>query len=141
MKNKKYFMKKSIKLQDVISNIMNAKNAGLKYTIVSSETRNYIKDLIKILYKEGFIQGYQTFYVDGKTYILIIFRYLKSEKNSLTSIILISKPGKQVATGIKSLWKIKTGLGSFILSTSKGLLIDQEARFHNVGGILLCSIV
>lgn len=120
---------------------MNAKNAGLKYTVVSAETKNYVKELIKILYKEGFIQGYQTFQIDGKTYILIIFRYLKSEKSSLTSIVLISKPGKQVATSIKSLWKIKTGLGSFILSTTKGLMIDQEARFHNLGGILLCSIV
>lgn len=133
--------KKTIKLQDVISNIMNAKNSGLKYTIVSAETRNYVKELIKILYKEGFIQGYQTFYIEGKTYILIIFRYTKSEKSSLTSIISISKPGKQVATGIKSLWKVKTGLGSFILSTNKGLMVDQEARFHNLGGILLCSIV
>lgn len=133
--------RKTLKLQDVISSIMNAKNAGLKYTVVSAETRTYIKDLIKILYKEGFIQGYQTFYVDGKIYILIIFRYLKNEKSSLTSIVMISKPGKQVATSIKSLWKIKTGLGSFILSTPKGLMVDQEARFQNLGGILLCSII
>lgn len=133
--------KKSTNFQEVISNIMNAKNAGLKYTIISAETKGYIKQLIKILYKEGFIQGYQTFYVNGKLYILIMFRFLNSEKSSLTSIVTISKPGKQLATSIKSLWKVKTGLGAFILSTTKGILIDQEARFHNLGGILLCSIV
>jgi small subunit ribosomal protein S8 len=58
----------------------------------------------------------------------------------LNSIVIISSPGKKIYTKIKSLWKKKNGLGIFLLSTNQGLSSDEEARYKNLGGLLLCSI-
>jgi ribosomal protein S8 len=87
-----------------MSCIKNAKNANLNYVLLPGRTNKFSDNFLKILYKEGFIQGYFTGKTEkGINVVYIKFRFQEEGKNVLNSIVIISSPGKKIYTKIKSL--------------------------------------
>jgi len=132
-------------LADLFTRIRNAQRAGLLEIIYRPSKLN--KQILKLLFREGYIEGY----FELVEYNVSLF----SEKNVLVCIKLkyeeglpcikkierISTPGCRVYTKLYNLEKPYNGLGTYILSTSKGILSDQEATNLKVGGELLGKIL
>lgn len=124
---------------DLLTRIRNAQHAGHPSLVVP---RSKIKlELIKILKGEGFIEGY----VDdpSKNYqgiTKVFLRYDDAQNGVIRGLRRISKPGRRVYVGRTDVPRVRNGLGVAILTTSKGVLTDSQARSAGVGGEVLCHI-
>ena len=127
-------------VNDTISDMLTRiRNANLvKSQIVSIPITNVSQQISQILEKEGFIESFQ---VSSSENITLRLKYQGSEKNPcITNLRRISKPGLRIYTNHKDIPKILGGMGIVLLSTSKGIMTDREARFHKIGGEILCCI-
>ncbi len=96
--------------------------------------------VLEVLKNEGYIRDYaQVDYDGGKSEIEIELKYFEGQP-VIREISRVSKPGRRVYVGVKSIPSIANGLGISILSTPKGVMADHQAREANVGGELLCRI-
>lgn len=111
------------------------------------------KKIIEILEKEGFIESFLTFplpvleveskpkYNETSGDIIVYLKYIVPEKKPcITGLKRISKPGRRVYANHKEIPKVLGGMGIAILSTSKGIMTDREARFRKIGGEILCAV-
>ena len=124
---------------DFLTQIRNANLTRNFSTITLNTKTNY--QISKILKEEGFIDSFTSF--SSKKLILYLKykgRQRKPSKPILTNLKRISKPGRRIYTNYKEIPSILGGLGIVILSTSKGILTDRDARLNHVGGEILCSI-
>ncbi len=97
-------------------------------------------NVLDVLQREGFIRGFEkTNSENNKHEFKIELKYLDGEP-VIKKISRVSTPGRRVYSGINNLPRHFDGLGISILSTSKGILSDQEARQENVGGEILCKV-
>lgn len=126
-------------IADYLTRIRNAAQAGKR--VVEIPGSNLKKDITRILFEKGYILSYK-FEDDGKQGIIKIA--LKYDRNSKQPVIKelkrISTPGLRKYAGADNLPRVLNGLGIAILSTSKGVMTDKEARKENVGGEVLCYI-
>ena len=121
---------------DVLTQIRNANLIKSVSTLVPNNTTNY--QILKILYKEGFIKSFS---VLSSKHLILYLKYTgRNRRPILTNLRRISKPGRRIYAKYKEIPTILGGLGVVILSTSKGILTDREARFQRVGGEILCSV-
>ena len=125
-------------ISDLITRI---RNAGLrnksKISSPSSKLRMTVLDVLK---SEGYIRDFsQTDFGDGKSEIEIELKYAEGSP-VLREISRVSKPGRRVYVGSKSIPQVANGLGISIRSTPKGVMADHQAREQNVGGEVLCQI-
>lgn len=121
---------------DVLTQIRNANLIKSLSTLVPNTRAN--NQILKILQEEGFIKS-----VDKASteHLILYLKYTgKNQRPILTNLRRISKPGRRIYTSYKEIPNVLGGLGIIILSTSKGVLTDREARFQRVGGEVLCSI-
>lgn len=127
-------------IADLLTRIRNAIMAGHK--IVEIPASNLKKEIARILYEKGYILSYKVVEGDGKQGILkIALKYNpKSKKPAINNIQRISKPGLRQYVGIDEMPRVLNGLGIAIISTSKGLMTDKEARKEGVGGEVLCYV-
>lgn len=96
--------------------------------------------VLDVLQSEGYIRGYsQVEYGSGKSEFEIELKYYDGEP-VIRTIERVSKPGRRVYVGAKSIPSVSNGLGISILSTPQGVMADHDAREKNVGGELLCRI-
>lgn len=137
--------KKFINMQNQIgiitSQIKNGKRAGLKTIELNEPLSKTCFNILNVLYKEGFINGF--FYKNtpsNEKKFVVLLKYNRSGQSVIKNIKQISRPGKRIYTNIKVLWKVKNGFGVFILSTPKGIMTDFDARLLNLGGEVLLSI-
>lgn len=95
-----------------------------------------------ILKEEGFIETFETgFLINNISYLQITLKFKSSKQRPyITSLKRISRPGIRVYTKASSIPKVLGGVGIIILSTSKGVMTDREARIKNIGGEVLFSI-
>ena len=124
---------------DMLTRLRNANAAKHeKVDVPASKLKTSIAD---ILYNEGYISKYE-FLKDKKQGILRIFlKYIDAKKNPvIMSLKRVSKPGLRLYYSCKDLPKVMKGLGIAILSTSKGVMTDKEARKRNVGGEVLAFV-
>ena len=119
-----------------IRNALTAKHATVE--VPSSKMKIAIAD---ILVKEGYIKGYEIVEGAVQNTILITLKYAP-EKNQkvVTGLKRVSTPGLRVYAGVDNLPKVLGGMGIAILSTSKGILTDKEARAQHIGGEVLAYI-
>ncbi|MBI3602828.1 MAG: 30S ribosomal protein S8 [Nitrospirae bacterium] len=96
--------------------------------------------LLRVMKAEGFIGGYEPAIVDGHPTLKVQLRYMGERQPVITGMRRISKPGKRVYVGREDVKPVMAGMGLAILSTSKGLMTDQESRRANLGGEVLCHI-
>lgn len=121
---------------DVLTQIRNANLIKSLSTLVPNTKPNH--QILKILQKEGFIKSFD---ILSPKHLILYLKYTGRDRRPiLTNLRRISKPGRRIYTSYKEVPTILGGLGVVILSTSKGILTDREARFQCVGGEILCSI-
>ena len=98
------------------------------------------KEIARILLEEGFIRGYDVI-EDGKQGIIRIqLKYGQMSERVITGLKRISKPGMRVYADKHEVPRVLNGLGISIISTSKGILTDKQARKENVGGEVICYV-
>ena len=125
-------------LGDLIARIRNAQlRKKSKVSSPGSKLRGRVLDVLRT---EGFIRGYATVeYGDGRTEFEIELKYFDGAP-VIREISRVSKPGRRVYASVKALPRVNNGLGVAILSTPKGVMADHDARDHNVGGEILCTV-
>lgn len=127
-------------IADFLTRIRNAQMAG--HRIVEIPASKLKKSITEILYKQGYILKYK--FDDDEGYqgtIKIALKYLPNTKDPvIRKMGRISKPGLRQFAKADDLPRIINGLGIAIISTSKGLMTDKEARKQNVGGEVLCYV-
>ena len=126
-------------IADYLTRIRNAIRAN--HRVVQVPASNLKKEVTKVLYDKGYIRNYK-FEDDNKQgTIKIALKYNPQTKQSaITSLERVSTPGLRKYTGADNLPRVLNGLGIAILSTSKGVISDKEARNENVGGEVLCYV-
>jgi small subunit ribosomal protein S8 len=126
-------------LADLLTRVRNANKA--KHEKVDVPASNLKGNVIRILKDEGYIKNYKLI-KDGKQGILRIYLKFEGEtkKQVISGLRTLSKPGRRRYVGSGEIPAVLRGLGVTILSTSKGVMTDKEARKQKVGGELLCSV-
>lgn len=128
-------------IADYLTRLRNAIKAGHK--VVEIPASNMKKGLTKILFEKGYILNYK--FEDetngGQGSIKVALKYHPQSKKSAISVLQrVSKPGLRKYKGSEELPRVMNGLGIAVLSTSKGLMTDKEARVQNVGGEVVCFV-
>ena len=125
-------------IADMLTRIRNANNAGHK--TVEIPASNEKKAIAEILLEEGYVNKVE--YIDDakQGMIKITLKYGEDKSRVIAGIKRISKPGLRVYAGKEDLPKVLNGLGVAIISTSKGVLTDKEARKAGVGGEVICYV-
>lgn len=123
---------------DMLTRIRNAQERGKsKVTTPASKLRERV---LEVLQQEGYIRGYTvTEYGNGKSEIEVELKYFDGAP-VIKEINRVSKPGRRIYASVDSLPTVYRGLGISILSTSKGVMSDTEARANNVGGEVICTV-
>ena len=126
-------------IADFLTRIRNASSARLK--MVEIPASNVKKAMTKILYDQGYITNYK-FEEDNKQGLIkIALKYNQSTKvPAITKLERASRPGLRKYSGADNLPRVLNGLGIAIVSTSKGIITNKEAKTHNIGGEVLCYV-
>lgn len=125
-------------IADMLTRIRNASAA--KHKSVDIPASNIKKSIAKILLDEGYVKAVD-FIDDGKQGIIrITLKYMENKQPVITGIKRISKPGLRVYASREELPKVLGGLGTAIISTSKGIMTDKKARAEGVGGEVLAFV-
>ena len=125
-------------IADMLTRIRNASAA--KHDSVKIPASNTKKAIAQILVDEGYIKSF-TVEEDGKQGIMEVqLKYGPGKSRIITGLRRLSKPGLRIYTSCEDMPKVMKGLGIAILSTSKGIMTDKEARKANVGGEVLAFI-
>ena len=125
-------------IADMLTRIRNASSA--KHDSVDIPASNVKKAIAQILLDEGYINNF-TVVEDGKQgMIKIALKYGPNKACAISGIRRVSKPGLRIYSNVEDMPKVMKGLGIAIISTSKGIMTDKEARKANVGGEVLAYI-
>jgi small subunit ribosomal protein S8 len=126
-------------ISDFLTRVRNAIKANHK--VVEVPASNLKKELTKILFEKGYILNYKFEDDDKQGKIKIALKYHPVTKSSaIKSLERISRPGLRKYTDADQLPKVINGLGIAIISTSRGVITDKEARKMHVGGEVLCYV-
>ena len=123
---------------DFLTRIRNAMKAGNeKLTVPSSNLKLKIAEILK---KEGYIDTYKLIDQDKKQYMRIHLKYIQGKQPAIRAIHRVSTPGLRRYVGHQDVPKVLGGLGIAIVSTSRGVLTDKDARREKLGGEVLCKV-
>ena len=125
-------------IADMLTRIRNASSA--KHDSVKIPASNMKKAIAQILVDEGYIKGFKV-EDDGKQGMIeIALKYGQNKTAAITGLRRVSKPGLRIYSGCEDMPKVMKGLGIAIVSTSKGVMTDNDARKANVGGEVLAFV-
>jgi small subunit ribosomal protein S8 len=129
-------------MTDPISDLLTRiRNAGMaSHTRTSCPSSRLKKAVAQVLKNEGFLEGVEEDTEDGHPILVLTLRYDAEGKPMADGIQRVSRPGRRVYVGAKDIGRVRGGLGIKVLSTSKGVLCDRDARAANVGGEVLCEV-
>nr|AGE93491.1 ribosomal protein S8 [Xiphidium caeruleum] len=126
-------------IADIITSIRNA-DMDKKGTVRIAST-NITENIVKILLREGFIENVRKHQENKKYFLVSTLRHRKTRKEIYRTILKrISRPGLRIYSNYQGIPKVLGGIGIVILSTSKGIMTDREARQEKIGGEVLLSI-
>ena len=126
-------------ISDYLTRLRNAISA--KHKVVEVPGSNIKKAMTKILMEQGYILNFKEIKDDKQGIIKIALKYNNKTKDSaIRTLTRISKPGLRKYSGVDTMPRVLNGLGIAIVSTSKGLITDKEARNLNVGGEVICHV-
>ena len=125
-------------IAEMLTRIRNANSMG--YTDVTVPASKLKIDIAKILKEEGFIKDYKVLSEDVHKVIELTLKYGNRKERVITGLKRISKPGLRVYVKSDEVPKVLNGLGIAIISTSKGIMTDKEARRQNLGGEVLAYV-
>ena len=125
-------------IADMLTRIRNASRS--KHKIVDVPASNIKKSIADILFKEGYIKAYEEISDDTQGIIRITLKYDEKGNKVISGLKRISKPGLRVYASKDELPKVLNGLGIALISTSKGIVTDKQARELGVGGEVLAYV-
>ena len=125
-------------IADMITRIRNAQLRTLNtVSIPNSKLRSRILDVLK---EEGYISNYKIESDKGNNKFLLVDLKYNNGVPVIREISRVSKPGRRIYTKAESIPKIQNGLGIAIVSTSKGIMTDNDARLKKIGGEIICKV-
>nr|YP_010211649.1 ribosomal protein S8 [Astragalus galactites]UBI43085.1 ribosomal protein S8 [Astragalus galactites] len=128
-------------IADIITLIRNA-DMNRKRTVQIPLT-NIIENIVQILLREGFVENVRKHRENNKYFLVLTLRYRRNRKGSSKTFLnlkRISTPGLRIYSNYQRIPRILGGMGIVILSTSRGIMTDREARLERIGGEVLCYI-
>lgn len=126
-------------IADIITSIRNA-DMNKKGTVRIAST-NITENIVKILLREGFVENVRKHQEKKKKFLVITLRPRKTRKDIYKTVLKrISRPGLRIYSNSQRIPKILGGMGIVILSTSRGIMTDREARLEKIGGEILLYI-
>ena len=125
-------------IADMLTRIRNASSS--KFKTVDVPASNMKRAIADILFKEGYIKAYEEIKDDVQGIIRITLKYDEKGVKVISGLKRISKPGLRVYASKEELPKVLNGLGIALISTSKGIMTDKDARKENLGGEVLAYI-
>ena len=126
-------------IADYLTRVRNAIKAN--HRVVEIPASNLKKEMTKVLFDKGYITNYKFEDTDAQGTIKIALKYHPITKiPAIRTISRISKPGLRKYAGVDNMPRVLNGLGIAIISTSKGVMTDKEAKAQNVGGEVLCYV-
>ena len=126
-------------IADYLTRVRNAVSA--KHRVVEIPAANLKKEITRVLFEKGYILNYKFIDEGPQGSIKIALKYDPVNKvNAIKKIIRVSTPGLRRYVGYKDMPRVLNGLGIALISTSKGVMTDKEARSMEVGGEVLCYV-
>jgi small subunit ribosomal protein S8 len=126
-------------IADYLTRVRNAIKAN--HRVVEIPASNLKKEITKVLFDKGYIANYKFDDVNAQGVIKIALKYHPITKvPAIRTITRVSKPGLRKYAGVDTMPRVLNGLGIAILSTSRGVMTDKEARSLNIGGEVLCYV-
>jgi len=125
-------------IADLLTRIRNASSA--KHETVDVPASKMKKAIVEILFAEGYIKKYEVIDDERQGVIKIWLKYVEGKKAVISGIKRVSKPGLRVYASKEDMPRVLKGLGIAIVSTSKGIMTDKQARRENVGGEVLAFV-
>ena len=131
-------MKVTDPISDMLTRIRNANSAGKAE--VSMPSTKVLVEVARVIAEEGCIEGYSIEDTTPQKTLHITLKYGARRARVISGIKRISKPGLRIYTTADKLPRVLGGLGTAVISTSKGMMCDRDARKQGVGGELICYI-
>jgi len=126
-------------IADMLTRIRNANQ--MHHEKVAVPASKVKKDILNVLANEGFINGFEETVDDNnKPVLMVTLKYTETKERVIKKLQRVSKPGLRVYAEVEDLPKVLNGLGIAIISTSKGVMTDRDARKANVGGEVLAYV-
>ena len=131
-------MQMSDVIADMLTRIRNANDA--KHATVDIPASNMKKSIADILVNEGYVKSYQVI-EDGKQGVIrVTLKYTANKQKVIRGLRRVSKPGVRIYASCEDMPRVMNGLGIAIVSTSKGIMTDKQARKENVGGEVIAFV-
>ena len=125
-------------IADMLARIRNA--ALARHDRVEMSHSNLKQSVAEVMKAEGFVDDVRTSEGDGRRLLTLVLRYGRDRTSAIDGIKRISTPGRRVYVRHDLIPRVRSGMGVSILSTSRGVMTDKEARKQRVGGELLCEV-
>lgn len=125
-------------ISDGLTRIRNASMRKLETTKLLHS--NVVEATLAILSAKGYIESYNVVEEDKKKFINVVLKYDERGNSVINELKRVSKPGRRVYKGKDEIKRFKNGYGTIIVSTSKGVLSNEDAHKAGVGGEILCTI-
>nr|QGX04722.1 ribosomal protein S8 [Senna siamea] len=128
-------------IADIITSIRNADMN--RKGMVRIPSTNITENIVTILFREGFIENVRKHRESKKDFLVLTLRHRRNRKGSYKNLLnlkRISRPGLRIYSNYQRIPRILGGMGIVILSTSRGIMTDREARLERIGGEILCYI-
>nr|QJF46518.1 ribosomal protein S8 [Bupleurum marginatum] len=128
-------------IADIITSIRNADMDRKRVVRIAST--NITENLVKILLREGFIENVRKHKETKNPFLVLTLRHRRNSKKAYRNFLnlkRISRPGLRIYSNYQQIPRILGGMGIVILSTSRGIMTDREARLERIGGEVLCYI-
>nr|UNI92639.1 ribosomal protein S8 [Tetrataenium yunnanense] len=131
--------------RDIIADIITSiRNADMdRKRVVRIAYTNITENIVKILLREGFIENVRKHKETKKSFLVLTLRHRRNRKRSYINFLnlkRISRPGLRIYSNYRRIPRILGGMGIVIISTSRGIMTDREARLERIGGEVLCYI-
>nr|YP_010936610.1 ribosomal protein S8 [Oenanthe javanica]WKW76569.1 ribosomal protein S8 [Oenanthe javanica] len=131
--------------RDIIADIITSiRNADMdRKRVVRIASTNITENIVKILLREGFIENVRKHNETKKKFLVLTLRHRRNRKRSYRHFLnlkRISRPGLRIYSNYQRIPRILGGMGIVIISTSRGIMTDREARLERIGGEVLCYI-
>ena len=125
-------------IADMLTRVRNANSAG-KLTVSMPSSKKLV-EIARIMQEEGYITGYEVESANPRDILEITLKYGEKKARTIRGIKRISKPGLRIYDGKDELPRVLGGLGTAIISTSKGVMADRDARKNGIGGEVIAYI-
>ncbi|MEF2846635.1 MAG: 30S ribosomal protein S8 [Eggerthellaceae bacterium] len=125
-------------IADMLTRVRNANSAG-KQTVSMPSSKKLV-EIARIMQEEGYIAGYEVEASEPRDVLTITLKYGNKKARTIRGLKRISKPGLRIYAGKDELPRVLGGLGTAVISTSKGVMADRDARKQGIGGEVIAYI-